>query len=289
MSLGGGGSNAKTKTKPNYTKDQKAILAAGQPAVVDYVKSGGPKLPAGNITPGLNPDQLAAQAAARTAAGGNLSTLSNSATQGTAFLTNPDILSPDSNPYLAKTMAAATAPLWSSLTEEALPNIRGEAVQNGQFGSNRQGIAEGIATGKTAQAAGAVTSGIANQGYQAGLDAMARGLSTSGTAAGVAGQPAALLSQVGQQNYNQQQAQNQEAYNRYMYQQAAPMMAAQTGANYATGLGVGTTTAQVPGKPSPLGATIGGAATGAQLGSNFGPWGTAIGAVGGAGIGYMGA
>lgn len=287
MSFGSGGSNNKQVVKPKYTKQQKEILNAGQPAVVNYVKQGGANITgAPTATPELNATQQAAIQAAQTAAGGNLGQLSEYATRGVGTLTDPNILYADSNPALRSYMDAAVQPLYENLTEVALPGIRSEAAGVGQLGmnSNRQGIAEGLAIKGTQRAAGAVTSGIANQGYLAGLDALSRGVTGAGTAANVAGAPADLLSRAGAIQYNQQAAENQEAYNRYMYQQMAPFLAAQQGANYATGLGVGQTTTAVPGSPSTPAAILGGAAQGYALTGN--PWGAVAGGAAG-GIGSL--
>lgn len=290
MSFGSGGSNAKQVTKPKYTPQQKEILNAGQPAVVNYVKGGGADISgAPTATPELNATQQAAIAAANQAAGGNLGQLSEYATRGVGTLTDPNILYADSNPALRSYMDAAVQPLYENLTEVALPAVRSEAAGVGQLGmnSNRQGIAEGLAIKGTQRAAGATTANIANQGYLAGLDALSRGVTGAGTAANVAGAPTDLLSRAGGIQYAQQAAENQEAYNRYMYQQMAPFLAAQQGANYATGLGVGQTSKTVPGSPSQVAAALGGASTGASLGSGFGPWGTAAGALIGGGTGYL--
>jgi hypothetical protein len=52
-----------------------------------------------------------------------------------------------------------------SFNEQALPNIRGAAVASGQYGSSRQGIAEGLAARDLANSMGDLSSNLYNQAY----------------------------------------------------------------------------------------------------------------------------
>lgn len=91
----------------------------------------------------------------------------------------------NNNPYLAQAASGAIRPITEQLTEQILPNIRGGAVQTGQYGGSRQALAEGTAIGKAVQAMGDVTSNMYSNAYQ-------QGLGTVGNAVGMAPQMLAL-------------------------------------------------------------------------------------------------
>lgn len=108
-------------------------------------------------------------------AGGDLSSLLGSNVQNAQgaqdFLLSGDVLSPDSNPYLKQTADAAVGSLADTLNNEVLPNIRRGATSAGQYGSTRQGIAEGLAIQDFLGEAGNVSADIYSGGYGQGLDA----------------------------------------------------------------------------------------------------------------------
>lgn len=108
--------------------------------------------------------------------------------QGTNFLTSGAVLNPNTNPALAGAIDAAKRPIVDSLLEEMLPAIRSEAALTGNFGSSRQGIAEGLAMGKASRAIGDVGATLSNEGYKSGLDAFSKAygdiLNTAGSAYG---------------------------------------------------------------------------------------------------------
>lgn len=53
-----------------------------------------------------------------------------------------------------------------SFSEQFMPQLRSGALSSGQYGSSRQGIAEGLAGDRLAQAMGDVSAGMHNQAYQ---------------------------------------------------------------------------------------------------------------------------
>jgi hypothetical protein len=139
----------------------------GQQAAVDYAGQ-------------LNPQLQAAQGAQQ-------------------FLTSPNILSPESNPYLAQTAKAATSPIMQALMEQILPNIRSGAVGAGGYGGSRQGIAEGIAGRGALQQIGDTTANIYSQAYGQGLNAMQGGLQAAPQTAALGLLPSQIMQQVGQE------------------------------------------------------------------------------------------
>lgn len=82
------------------------------------------------------------------------------------------IWNPNFNAGTAAAIDAAQRPLYQNLQEQVLPNIRSGAITAGGLGGSRQGIAEGLAAGRTAQAAGDVGSKIVEDLYGANLGAV---------------------------------------------------------------------------------------------------------------------
>jgi hypothetical protein len=76
------------------------------------------------------------------------------------------------DPAMSSYIEAAQRPLYQQLTEQVLPNVRGGAITAGGFGGSRQGIAEGLSAGRTAQAAGDVGTKIAGDRYATNVGAL---------------------------------------------------------------------------------------------------------------------
>jgi len=337
-----GSKQQKVQSKVNLSKLQKNLLGATEPYVEKYVKKTQPKgvqLPKKPMVAPVNANQTAGQNAALGAipaqqqladAGAAASTdiLSGNPTgsenvveqwqdpnaDATDFLLNK-VLFPETNPALQGAIDAATRPITNQLLESALPAVRSGAYTTGNYGSSRQGIAEGLATGRAAQAVGDTAAGVANQGYQAGLGAMSQaygdqlGASTSayGTrqnalsslysnnlnarlnALGLLPEtqqaqlaPGLTQSGVGDVQKAQQQEKINEDVYRKLFQQMSPLMSAQalTGLAGATPGGGGTTTTQMP-ATNPLSGMLGGASLGAALVPGLGQLGVLGGAAAG--------
>lgn len=117
----------------------------------------------------------------------------------------------NNNPYLASAAQAAARPLTQNLTENILPQIRSGAGQAGQYGSSRQGIAEGIAARGTQQAIGDQTANMYSQAYGQGLNTMMNGISQAGNVANLGLMPSQIMQGIGQQRH-QQPMQNLQQY-----------------------------------------------------------------------------
>lgn len=173
----GSSSQPSTSTTTVQNPGQDKLINLGIPFLQQFAANP-PNLPsAGTVAP-FDPAQTAGQEDILGAAapGGSQQTLANTAAGGANFLGSGAALDPSTNPALQDTINAATLPIQQNLTESTLPAVRSAATQTGQFGSSRQGIAEGLAAGRASQAEGATAAGIANQGYQSGLDAMIKNL-----------------------------------------------------------------------------------------------------------------
>lgn len=90
-----------------------------------------------------------------------------------------DLLDVNNNPALQGYLDAATRQIMQQYTDVISPGITGQAAAVGGIGSSRQGIAEGLAAGRTQQAVGDTTAQILNSAYGQGLNAtmQAQGLS----------------------------------------------------------------------------------------------------------------
>src|SRR5690554_6714720 len=129
--LGESGGESKTTNEP--WSAQKPYLTSGFKQAQDWLnqtKGGNP-----NISAGWDSQLAAAQSGLGGAvpAGSNIN----------SFFSSTDMLSPDSNPYLAQNLDA----LGNAITQQTGRNqnqIRQQAVQAGAFGGGRQGVAEGL-------------------------------------------------------------------------------------------------------------------------------------------------
>jgi hypothetical protein len=150
--------------------------------------------------------------------------VAGSAASGNQFLTSGDVLDVNRNPGLQGAVDAATRPIWQGLTEQALPNIRSGARAADQFGSSRQGIAEGIAERGALTAAGDTAAKVINPAYQAGLDAMVKGIATApGTTQNLA-TPGVTTSGVGDVRQNLAQQMLGEQTQRYGTESMWPLL-----------------------------------------------------------------
>jgi hypothetical protein len=165
-----------------------------------------------------------------------------------------DVLFPQTNPALQSSIDAAIRPITQSYTDTGgvMSQIRDSAQGAGQFGSSRQGVAEGIAAGRYANAIGDTSSKMANENYQKGLDTFSRTLAFAPQALQSGLMPANILSGIGAQN--EQQAQQIQDYlaNARMWDYNAPWTPLQNYANIVFGGANPTSTSQVNTQSSPL-------------------------------------
>ncbi len=148
--------------------------------------------------PALSPLEQQGQQQQLTAAQG-LNPFIQGAQGAGSFLTSPDLLSPESNPFLAATGQAAIRPIFQNLTESILPSIRSGAIGAGQLGSSRQGIAEGIASRGALQSAGDTLANIFSGGFGQGLSALQGGLQLAPQTAALGLLPGQITQGIGEQ------------------------------------------------------------------------------------------
>ena len=193
------------------------------------------------------------------------------------FLLSGDVLSPGSNPALQQYIDFANQATTRAFQQGGLQAIDAGAVQAGNVGSSRQGIAQGIGLQGLAQQIGQQTAGISSAAYGQGLQAYTQGL-------GYAPQTAALQGARGQALGRAANAFTGVS----TIDQQQTLARLQAYRNLISGQPGGTTTSTGPGyETGGVSGALGGAATGAAVGSAVPGIGTAVGAGVGAVAGYF--
>lgn len=194
----------------------------------------------------FSPQTLTAQQYAQDYALGPALTQANNINKAVSFGLG-DVLYPETNPALRQTINAAIRPITESYTDTGgvMSQIRDGAVNAGQFGSSRQGIAEGIAAGRYADAVGDTSAKIATEGYGKGLDTFSRTLAFAPQAIQAGLMPSNILSGIGAQYEGQGQQLNDYLGNYNMWDYNAPWTPLQNYANIVYGGSNPTTSSQV--------------------------------------------
>ena len=140
------------ETRVVLSPQQNQLLDFAMPQLAKFAANPPTVNPASAVAP-FDPSQTAGQNLALGAASGAQTDLAQAGASAGEFLLG-DVLFPDTNPALGRTIEASTQPIIDQLLQQALPRIRSEATSAGQFGGSRQGIAEGLATTGAARAVG---------------------------------------------------------------------------------------------------------------------------------------
>jgi hypothetical protein len=194
------------------------------------------------------------------------------------------VMDVNNNPYLASAVQGAINPITQSFTDTGgvMSGIRDAGTNSGQFGSSRQGVAEGVAAGRYAQAIGDVSSQMYSDAYNKGQDTFTKTLALAPQTLDMYSTPVNWLSSVGAQKEDLAQQQAQYLADSGMWDINSQWAPLNNLANliYGGGSSTATTTNTSPkAPPNRLGGAIGGAAAGTSI---MPGWGTAIGAVIGA-------
>jgi hypothetical protein len=297
-------------TTTQLSPQQDQILGLAMPGIKQFAANVPQRYP-GSTVAGFDPSQVEGQNLALGVVG------AQSGLAGTGAQTSQDVMGggnvtanpwdPKTNLNLSSYIDAATRPIGRSLTEEALPSIRGEASNTGNFGSSRQGIAEGLASGRASTAIGDTAAKLAGSVYSTdvGANLQARGQNIDTQKADTAARlqalgllpateaaqlaPATTTSGVGDVRQAMSQAQLGEGVSQFNYDQLAPFLQAQELVGLTGAIPGGGTKAVGNLNPAnPWTTTLGGAATGAGLGAAIGgPVGAGVGGVGGGLLAYL--
>jgi hypothetical protein len=296
LKQGGGGSGKSTSVTQNYSPAeaaQRAQVQAEASRLYNQTAStiAGSPYTGAQVVP-LSGDSITGQNLAKQSATNQINTINPQLQAATQFGLS-DVMDVNSNPYLQASIDAAVRPITESYTDPngVLSNIRTNSMLNGGQGtSSRQGIAEGIAAGRYANAIGDVSARVASEGYGQGLDTFSKTLGlTPGTMAAM-NQPAQTFSAVGAQNEGIAQAQENYMADARNWDLNAAWAPLQNWANIVyggTGANSSTTSTGGGAQRNPLLGAMGGALSGYQLGTmggaTFGP----AGAIGGAILGGL--
>lgn len=79
---------------------------------------------------------------------------------------------PANNPFFQSAVQSAIRPVTQNFQENVLPSIQSGAIQSGQLGGSRQGIAQGIASRGYLDTVGDITANMGNSAYAQGLNAV---------------------------------------------------------------------------------------------------------------------
>jgi len=264
-------------TTYQLSPEQRELMNLAMPNIRDFAAKT-PQRYQGSTVAGFDPSQVAGQEGALQSAGVQTN-LARSGAGTSDYWMNPGVLDVGNDPLVQRNIEAAQRPVWQSLMETALPTIRGGADATGNFGSSRQGIAEGLATGRAAQGAFDSAGNILTKAYDTNVTAQLKALGLLPQTTGIQTAGDITTSNVGDVRQGMTQAKLNEDVSNFNYDQLAPYLQSKDIMSLMAGLPGGSTqtTASQPSK-NPLTSALGGAAAGASLGSMFPGVGTAVGA-----------
>lgn len=265
-----------TSTTYQLSPEQRQLMDLAMPGVTAFAAKT-PERYQGTTIAGFDKDQIAGQNAALTGAG-TQTQLGQAGASTTQQWLSPQALDVNNNPAVAGMMEANRRAVTDNLMQTALPGIRDSAERSGNFGSSRQGIAEGLAIGKSNQALADANANTLNNAYNTNVESQLKALGLLPQTTNNVTTGAQTTSAVGDVRQALDQARLSENVSNFNYDQLAPYLQSKDIMSLLTGLPGGTnvSTASVPQK-NPLTGALGGAATGASLGSFLGPIGSAAG------------
>lgn len=121
--------------------------------------------------------------------------------EGEAFDAYRKLMNPQQNPYLQSMVNAATRGVAENFNENIIPGIRTNAAGVGQYGSSRQGIAEGLAARGAANAMSDIATNLYGGQYQSDMN---RALEAANAFTGAQQAGAGITSSLRGQEFNQQ-------------------------------------------------------------------------------------
>lgn len=284
---GGSTTQPEQVTKSVPSAQQQELMDLALPGVRKYAANV-PKRYSGSTIAGFDPSQIEGQGQALGAAYEQNQLARSGADTSNAWL-SPNVWDPAHNAGLKGAIDASVRPITQNLTETQLPALRGESVATGNFGGSRQGIAEGLASGRASQAIGDTASKVAQNEYETNVNAQMKALGLLPQTQDAQLASARTTSGVGDVRQAMEQARLGENVNNFNYDQLAPFLQSKDILSLLQGLPGGEThaTGNTP-QSNPWMPALGGAASGATLGTALMPGiGTGLGALGGGLMGYL--
>lgn len=271
------------QTTQVLSPEQRQLMNLAMPGVTNFAASVPQRYQGSTIAP-FDPAQVAGQEGALGSAGVQTDLARSGANTSNFWMSDQPWL-PSNNPALQGSIDAATRPITQALTEQALPAIRDSAEKSGNFGSSRQGIAEGLATGRASQAIGDASSKIVNDNYSTNVDAQLKALGLLPQTTNTQTTGDVTTSGVGDVRQSLAQALLGENVSNFNYDELAPFLQSKEIMSLLAGLPGGTTSTVASGpQTNKLTGALGGAAAGASLGTAIMP---GVGTAAGAGLGAL--
>lgn len=223
------GSSSKTvsTTEQRLPGNQQANVNLLQQGAGTWFQGGGPQFYNQNTVAGPNANQTAGREAALNTAS-NIGGFIDTARQGDQFWMNPaNIFNTANIPGFQAAQDSVVRDTTRALTEGILPTLRSGSVASGTYGGTRQGIGEGLAVGRTADA-------LAGQLGKMQMDAFGQSLNMYNAAQGRVPQqiassfvPSTVQQDVGAAQRADQQQQIDADRQRWEHEQMAPLFALQ--------------------------------------------------------------
>ena len=270
--MGGGGGSTTQTVKYELTPAQEEMVAMAQPYAQEFANQG-LFIPEGSFIAPFTGLQQQGQQMAVDIAQGPQTDIAQTAAQSSQWLME-NAADPMSNPALINAIEASQRPIWDQLTREVLPQVRSGATQAGQYGSSRQGIAEGIAISDAEQKAFDESSKIMNEAYKTGMDAAVKSLGVAPMVSDLALAPARTVSSVGDVQRELEQSLLEEQLGKITQEQLLPATVARELVTLASGSPGGGTFSQGPmANASPAMQILGGLSVLSGLTGGFGGFG----------------
>lgn len=247
--------------KVELSPEQKKLFDLGFPYAEQYAHQPLENY-GGQTLAGFNPTEQLGQQLALQGAGG-AGQLTGQAMGTQSFLLNPQAqLDPAANPYAQSVAQQIAGGISDELTQRILPAIRGNTISSsGMYagGDTRGQMADYLAGQGAAETIGDALNKFYFQNYQQGLNTLAGAVDRNAEVAGSGVIPSAIVSSVGSQQRQMEQAQLDDAYQRWLIEQQMPYMRAQDIMNLVQGMPGATSTTTMTGMSpqSPMGGMMG--------------------------------
>lgn len=267
----GGGSTADSKTTTQNLTPEQQKLASQASGYYDQFAASNPTLPGASGVAGFDPLQTAGQEQVLGSVPQAANTVNSANAQNQQF-TSGAYLDPD-NASTQGAIRAAVRPLTDTYRDVTLPGIASDASTSGSggvsanFGSSRQGVAEGLATRDLSNKIGDVSSTISNTARQGNMQNMLTAIGQAPSVAASSTIPGGITSTVGDIRQNQAQTTLSAQQQADQFAQFLPLLKAQLLGQGAAGLpgGSSTATGTSSTQANPISQIIGGASAAGGL------------------------
>jgi len=258
---GGGGDDVTTTTTSQPPAFQQPFIEDVLNQAQGQYQAPGPFFYPGSAVADINPLQTQSFAGALDFADTGARDIANLSAQG--YATGIGAANPLQNPFFHDTVNAIINPVTKQLTQQVLPQIDAGAVQSGQYGGSRQGVAQGQAIDAYQQNVLDSVSKFGSNAYGQGLDSLTRTLGLTPAVTQAQLTPSQIPGQVGDALQQYQQQLINSDIQRFNFGQAQPVQSLQ---NYAGLVGNPLGTSQTQVQPGASGSNLTSGLGGAALG-----------------------